>query len=177
METAYPSKKKAIVPIVTGICIIVLTILIIKLCKKSSQPEPPAAPQKVEDSRPKLSITGQTAIQHLPTLERLGELYRVYLISQVDSDEAESSIRDSVAPIKTLQEHRVMFSSTEIGYKSLVRQLNPKMHIDNRIDMAREMRGYVNSIAVLTTEQCEFYQLAVFEECDHFIQTILGDIE
>lgn len=156
----------------TGL-IVLLTYLLLKFCKSTPLQPTPAPVAKPEDSRPKLSISGHIALSDLPTTNTLGEHTRLYLIFQVQTTEQEEEIRNTLKSVTTLEDYRILFCETEIGYRSIVRQLNPRLHIDDDSAKAREMRGYTHSIALVTELQCEFYQLIEYKDCHGLVLKLL----
>lgn len=145
---------------------------------------PPArAPQaiktvKKEDSRPRISISGQLIIPRtLRTLSKIGKFCRIHLIFKVSNNDEENSIKDLLKDLANISQHRILFCETEIGYKATVRQLNPSLHIEHNLQYAQDMSGYLNAIAVVTDQECEqFYQIIEFQDCEGMIVNILNDL-
>ncbi|CAG9321970.1 unnamed protein product [Blepharisma stoltei] len=177
LPAEYQTKKIGLAIFYT---LIILVITICILCRKRTNPtRPPPARRPQEDIRPKICINGKLVLgsERLETLRALGKSCRVYVVFEVRTDDEEREIRDMLAKIETLEKYRILFCETEIGYKALVRQLNPRLHVECDISRAMEMKSYLNSITMITHDQCEgFYQIVDFAGSESLILNILRDI-
>ena len=138
----------------------------------------PARPAKKEDMRPRVSITGTLITpETLNTLLRIGRYSRLYLVFRVMNSDEEEKIKHLLEDVVSLAKHRILFCETEIGYKALLRQLNPQLHIEENLKYAREMSGYLNAIAIVTDQECDhFYQIIEFKDSEGLIINILKDL-
>lgn len=140
---------------------------------QSARPIPEKA--KKEDRRPRLSISGSLITPDtLSTVSKLGRFTKLHLIFMVNSTEEEQKISGMLSEVTNLAMHRVIFCETSIGYKAVVRQLAPKLHIEDSLVCANEMSSYVNAIAVVGDAECDyFYHIPEFLDCQRRIIHIL----
>jgi hypothetical protein len=161
-------------------CLVGLAILYFFL-KKRSPSVPARVPQEKhqkEDRRPRLSVSGSLiSPETTSTLSKLGRFTRLSLIFKVCSNDEEAKIREMLSSVQHLSPHHILFCETDIGYKALIRQLSPKLHIEESLSLASEMSSYVNAIAMVSDKECEyFYQLLEFQDCQSKVIRILGDL-
>lgn len=140
---------------------------------QSTRPVPEKA--KKEDRRPRLSISGSLITpDSLSTVSKLGRFTKLHLIFMVKSTEEEQKILGMLSEVMNLAMHRVIFCETNIGYKAVVRQLAPKLHIEDSLGYANEMSSYVNAIAVVGNSESEyFYHIPEFQDCQRIVIHIL----
>jgi hypothetical protein len=99
------------------------------------------------------------------------------LIFKVQSSEEEEKIQEMLQNLVNLSPHRVLFCETDIGYKALVRQLNPQLHVEQSMQFANEMSSYLNAIAIVSDQECEqFYQIIDFQDSEMMIVSILNEL-
>lgn len=158
---------------------LVIGLLIIYFIFKKRTPAPVLRqlPEKIkkEDRRPRLSVAGSLVnLETLSTVSKLGRFTRIHLVFKVDSIEEEQKIKEMLGEVSNLALHRVLFCETLIGYKAIIRQLSPKLHIEDDIQCANEMSSYVNAIAIVNNTDSEyFYQIPDFKDCQRRIIHIL----
>ena len=157
-----------------------LAILYFFLKKRNPLPAARSIPVKPakEDRRPRLSISGSLVTPlTLQTLSSLGKYTKLHLVFKVSSSEEEAQILSMLKPTQNLAAHHILFCETDIGYKSIVRQLSPKLHIEESLLTANEMSSYLNAIAVVSEKDCEsFYQLMELRDCQSKVLRILADL-
>lgn len=155
-------------------------VLYFFLKKRNPQPVARSIPSKLtkEDRRPRISISGSLITpQTLQTLTSLGKYTKLHLIFKVSNSEEESKILTMLKNVQTLSAHHILFCETDIGYKSIIRQLSPKLHIEDSLLTASEMSSYLNAIAIVSDKGCEsFYQLIEFQDSQSKILRILADL-
>ena len=179
----YQRNRKSWLPLVVTALVILATLLVLRICKKPPRtPVAAARAKKPEDSRPRISLAGQLLFSTpaapaqaaaLDTLAALGKDFRVHVVCQVSSDEEETAMRRQLEAL--VAEHRVLFCTTEIGYKSLIRQLNPRLHLDLSLAQAREMRAYTQSICLVGSQPSEFQSIPEFVGCAEWIRRLLDE--
>ena len=156
-------------------------VLIYFIFRKRSTPLPvPQAPKviKREDNRPRISISGSLITPDaLKTISKIGRFSRLHLVFRVQNNEEENKIKEMLQEVTNLSQHRVLFCETEIGYKALLRQLNPVLHIEQSLTYATDMSAYLNAIAIVSDQECEqFYQIIEFQDCESMVVNILNDL-
>lgn len=135
-----------------------------------------------EDIKPKLSINGRAILstpteETIYTLNQLSKHFRCYPIFQVSHDDEEHKIKEAYQSVKGIPPHRWIFCETETGYRSILRQLSPRLHLENDIYIAKQMAPYIPNIIIITEEQCEgFLQLPVFIHSHDFLVKVARDL-
>jgi hypothetical protein len=93
----------------------------------------------------------ESAIQFLKRLLKDG--WKLYLVSIVKSDEQQESIKgllqDSNLQKLGLQEHRVLYCSTSEGMVSIVRHIQPSIHLDTNIENIRDLASFIPKCVLL----------------------------
>lgn len=139
-------------------------------------------PSYYEDSKPKLSINGRAILSNpvqevIYTLDELSKQFRCYPIFQVTNDGEEDKIKETYQSIKGIPPHRWIFCETELGYRAILRQLTPRLHLEKDMYIAKQMAPYIPHIVMVTEEQCEgFFQLPVFIHSHHFLMKLAKDL-
>lgn len=135
-------------------------------------------PKKKEDTRPRISVSGSLINpDSLNTLSKIGRFSRLYLVFKVMNTDDEDRIKAMLNGVPNLVLYRVLFCETDIGYKAVLRQLNPQLHVESNLQLANEMAGYMNAILMVCEEECEqFYQIIEFQDCESMIFNILNDL-
>jgi hypothetical protein len=139
--------------------------------------QPPPKPVKKDDNRPRVSISGALVTpETLKTLSAIGRFSRLHLILKVSGDDEEAKFKEMLAGLENLSSHRVLFCDTIEGYRALIRQLNPQLHVDVDLGFARDMGQFINAIALVTCQDAgQFYQLVRFTDCEREILRILKE--
>lgn len=171
------TKKYLTMTLYTAIILLIAYFLFRKRLAPPQNPQVPKATKK-EDVRPRLSISGTLVTpESLSTLSKIGRFTRLYLMFKVANNEEEDKIKNILIQVPSLTPHRVLFCETDIGYKALLRQLNPTLHIEKSLQYANEMAAYINAIAIVSDQECEqFYQIIEFQDCESMIVNILNDL-
>ena len=133
---------------------------------------------KKEDSRPRISIAGSLiSPSEVSTITKIGKFSRLHMIFKVRNNDEENQIREMLINIGTINQNRILFCETDIGYKAIIRQLSPQLHIEENLQIAQEMSAYLNAIAIVGDEESEqFYQIIEFHDCEGMIVNILNDL-
>ena len=78
-------------------------------------------------------------------ISKLLNTYQLILIFDVKNDEDEQEIKDRISCLVSadLPLHRILFSEKEEGRISIVRQLNPILHLDSSALVAQALDGKV----------------------------------
>jgi hypothetical protein len=167
------SWKFVVMSVYTGLAVIVLYYF---LRKRSTPPNVAQLPkhEKKKDLKPRVSISGKLITPaSLRTLLKISKFTRLHLVFRVGSNEEEASIKEMIKDI--IPQHRILFCETEIGYKAILRQLNPQLHLEDNLAYAREMNAYLNDIAVVSDEETDqFYQIIDFVDCEGMVLNILS---
>lgn len=104
-------------------------------------------------SPPRLSVI-QSALPALCELARCSDLY---LVTQVSSDAGEEAVRRALSDAgiidSGLNPHKILFCETEMGRGSIVRQLEPAMHVDTSTAVSDALRPFVPSVLLVQTPQ------------------------
>lgn len=173
----YQTKKVGLTIFYTFLILVVTFYFLFR--KRTTIPRQAAPRRPAEDIRPKVSMNGKLLSGHdkLETLRNIGKSCRMYIVFEVRNDEEVKEIQNMLEKVETIEKYRILFCETEIGYKAIIRQLNPRLHLESDARKALEMKGYVNSITMITQEVCEgFYQIVEFAKCETLILNILNDI-
>mmetsp|Transcript_6972 Transcript_6972/g.12745 ORF Transcript_6972/g.12745 Transcript_6972/m.12745 type:complete len:171 (+) Transcript_6972:969-1481(+) len=166
--------------VVTGIVYSALLLLVTLLffCrKKKTQPVEEPVTQKPRDLRPIITLNG-TALLGFPVakskllvLQDLTQRFRVYIPIQATDEVQEKELMLQLSEV--MPGYRVLFYKTELGYMSMVRQLNPRVHMESSRDLALEMRRYLETIIVVSESQCEgFLQVICLEDAPAFLRSL-----
>eukprot|EP00405_Crypthecodinium_cohnii_P007415 CAMPEP_0206424934 /NCGR_PEP_ID=MMETSP0324_2-20121206/3506_1 /ASSEMBLY_ACC=CAM_ASM_000836 /TAXON_ID=2866 /ORGANISM="Crypthecodinium cohnii, Strain Seligo" /LENGTH=189 /DNA_ID=CAMNT_0053889649 /DNA_START=14 /DNA_END=580 /DNA_ORIENTATION=- len=95
----------------------------------------------------------EAAIAPLLTLCETSELFTIALAqTDADEDRVRSVLESCGVYSKGLRHHRVMFSSTPEGRASMVRQLQPALHIESDVNVATALSGKIPSLRLVGTE-------------------------
>lgn len=77
----------------------------------------------------------------------------LYIIARVTSDEMETSVRKALRNAGAFEagvdERKVLFCETQQGRVSMVRQIEPHLHIDNSTAVASALQRYIKFIALV----------------------------
>ena len=148
--------------------------------QNNPRPSPVSLAPK-EDIKPKLSLNGRALLldpsaEVINTLEELSREFRLYPICQVLSDSEEQRIKEAYQSIKGIPHHRWIFCETDMGYRSILRQLNPRLHLEKDLYIAKQMAPYIPTIVMITEDQCEgFFQIPVFIHSHNFLIKLAKD--
>lgn len=103
-------------------------------------------------TRRRLMIPQPVAMQ----LRRFAELFDLYVIARVDSDQAESDVRGALRAAGVfdagLDERKVVFCDTTGGRVSVVRQLEPHLHIDETASVISSLQKFVKYVALVSPD-------------------------
>lgn len=167
----------AVTALIYSVLILAVTLLVCCRRKKPEVNQQPAA-QKPRDARPVLTINGTALLDSpisqskLVVLQDLSQRFRVYIPCLATNDEAEKNLLSQISGV--LPGYRVLFYKVETGYLSIIRQLNPAIHLESSVALALEMRRYLESIIMVSEGQCEgFLQVMRFEDTPAFLRSII----
>lgn len=171
------TRKVLMMSVYTFLAILVLFFFF----RKRSPPTRTASALKAskkEDTRPRICVCGSLiSTGSLFTLSKISKFSKLHLVFKVQNNEEEAEIKKMLNEVTTIAPHRILFCETEIGYKALIRQLAPQLHIEESLRLAEEMSGYVNAIALVSDEESNrFYQIFEFRNCEAMIVNILNDL-
>lgn len=92
-----------------------------------------------------------------PLLQQLCSSVGVVVLAQVDSDIGEATVRGALEAAdlignaqNQLRPHRLLFCSTPTGKMSIVRQLNPELHIDSSQQTVFDLQRFVRRLVHVT---------------------------
>lgn len=101
------------------------------------------------DGRGRLSVRA-AAVGYLKRFAKVADLY---FIVWVESDGGEGEVRDALREAGVfgagLDERKVVFCETEGGRVSVVRQLEPQLHIDGREGVVVALQRFIKYVAVV----------------------------
>lgn len=87
----------------------------------------------------------------LPYLMRFAKMCDLYLISRVSDDSGEAEVRSSLQAAGIFEAgmdaRKVLFVETSNGRVSVVRQLEPHLHIDGRFDIVLALQRFIKFVA------------------------------
>eukprot|EP00435_Cladocopium_sp_Y103_P045557 s1891_g13.t1 len=126
-----------------------LLLLLSKSCTSSS-PKRPKQRATVSISLDILQGAAADAAERFLELCRLCEVYTFSLEVDGEATKCEQRTLELLASIGAfeagLKRHRVMFSSTLAGRGSMVRQLQPSVHLDSEKEVVDTLLGKVNEV-------------------------------
>jgi hypothetical protein len=89
----------------------------------------------------------------VPYLKRLAKMCDLYVITRVPNDETERAVtdalRDSGIFSAGLDERKALFCETEDGRISMVRQLEPHLHIDGDPEIVAALQRFIKFVALV----------------------------
>jgi hypothetical protein len=90
-----------------------------------------------------------------PCLKRFARVCDLYIVARVWDDAGAAAVtkalREAGAFAGGLDERKVLFSETDGGRVSMVRQLEPHLHVDARADVIDGLRRFVKFVALVGT--------------------------
>jgi len=89
----------------------------------------------------------------IPILIDLVQRSDLYLITRCNSDAIEREVLKVLEDAKLfengLNRHKVLFCETSLGKGSIVRQLDPKLHIDDELNILTSLIPYIPKLALI----------------------------
>lgn len=89
-----------------------------------------------------------------PYLKRFAKMCDLYVISRIADDEGEATIRSALEAAGVfaagMDPRKVLFCETADGRVSVVRQLEPHLHIDRRADIITSLQRFIKFVALVT---------------------------
>ena len=156
------TRKLVTMGVYTLIAFLVIYYFFRRRSPQTRAPAPSKSPKK-EDTRPRISITGNLiSPSSIFTLSKISKISRLHLVFNVKNNQEEEEIKSMLKEVTNLSPHRILFCETEIGYKAIIRQLAPQLHIEESLRLAQEMSGYLNAIALVSDEESDRFS-QIFE--------------
>ena len=176
----FNDKKSRKLVMMSVYTILAFVIIYFFFRKRTPPTQTAPAPKQLkrEDTRPRISIAGSLiSPRELITLSKICKFSRLHLVFKVRNNDEETQIKEMLKDIGVLNQNRILFCETDIGYKAILRQLNPQLHIEENLQLAQEMSAYLNAIVIIGDEEFEqFYQIIEFRDCEGMIVNILNDL-
>lgn len=89
-------------------------------------------------------------------LQQFASLFELYVIARIDSDENEEKLRKVLEEAKLfecgLDPRKVVFCETETGRVSIVRQIEPDLHVDETASVVSELQRFVKFVAFISPQ-------------------------
>jgi hypothetical protein len=163
-EGARPKELAGVRKVTIGCCI--REELVASAAQSSEVPVVPVdplfelLPKELETNNSNDAIAGrrlENAIgvrkSAVPYLKRLAKMCDLYVITRVANDEAEravtSALRDAGIFNAGLDERKSLFCETEGGRISMVRQLEPHLHIDSDPHIVAGLQRFIKFVALV----------------------------
>ncbi|GIX61617.1 peroxisome biogenesis protein 22 [Babesia caballi] len=103
--------------------------------------------------------THEIVESNVPPLAQLGDKCNLYLFVQVPSEDLIVPIREGLVEAGAfeggLKKHRVMFSTTSAGRSSMVRQLQPVLHMESDESVVQTLLGKVPNLVQFEVDDNE----------------------
>jgi hypothetical protein len=162
--------------LVYSFLVLVLTLVFCRRRKKQEELQEDL-PQRPRDTRPILTLNGTSLLSNIITnsellvLQDLTQRFRVYIPFLASDNESEANLCSQFEAV--VPRHRLLFYQTDLGYKSILRQLSPQVHLETSSELALEMQRFLESIVMVSENQCEgFLQVIYLEETPGFLRSL-----
>jgi hypothetical protein len=89
----------------------------------------------------------------VPYVRRFAKMCDLYVVSRVRDDAMEGEVRTALREAGVfaagMDERKVLFCETADGRVSVVRQLEPHLHIDRRADIVTSLQRFIKFVAIV----------------------------
>lgn len=93
----------------------------------------------------------------VPGLVKFARLFEVYVVARVDCDEEEERVLGALRDVGLfaeglMDERKVVFCGTSVGRVSVVRQLEPHLHVDETAQVVTGLQRFVKYVALVAPD-------------------------
>ncbi len=99
-----------------------------------------------------LDDAGNVRAEMVSVLKKFANLFELYLVVRVDNDESEDKISASFrnADVTGFDIRKLVFCDTVDGRVSIVRQIEPHLHIDETESVVTKLQRFIKHVAIVS---------------------------